>query len=213
MSDDPRRVLICDDHPMVRQSLGATVRRLWPDAELLEAGDYRAAWTLAERAPDLMLVDLGMPGAEPVDGVRELLARAPATRLLVVTGSDEDATAAELAAVGAAGLVRKTATSAVIEAAVALVARGGRYLPAHVLAMPPARQPASSAPPRPGVALTDRQREVLRLMAEGQSNKAIARALSIAPDTVKTHVSQIFAELGAVNRADACVKAQSLGLL
>ena len=213
MSEAPRRVLICDDHPMVRQSLGATVRGLWPDAELLEAGDFRAAWTLAERAPDLALVDLGMPGAEPIAGVRELLARAPATRLLVVTGSDEDATAAELAAVGAAGLVRKTATSAVIEAAVALVARGGRYLPAHVLALPASRAAPAPAPAGGGVALTDRQREVLRLMAEGQSNKAIGRALSIAPDTVKTHVSQIFAELGAVNRADACVKATALGLI
>ena len=212
MTDKPRRILICDDHPMVRQSLGSTMRGLWPDAEQLEAGDFPTAWALAERAPDLILADLGMPGAEPIAGVGELLARAPDARCLVVTGSDEDATAAELAAIGVAGLVRKTASSAVIEAAAALVARGGRYMPAHILASATSRaQPAPAAAPRS--ALTERQRDVLRLMAEGHSNKEIGRLLSISPDTVKSHVSQIFAELGAVNRADACMKGRSLGLV
>lgn len=212
MSDTPRLVLICDDHPLVRQSLGATVRGLWPDVELIEAGDFPTAWTLVERRPDLVLVDLGMPGAASVDGVRTLLARAPDLRCLVVTGSDEDATAVQLAAVGVAGLVRKTASNAVIEAAVALVARGGRYLPAHIMATPVAPPVASASAPA-GPSLTERQREVLQLMAEGQSNKEIGRTLAIAPDTVKTHVSQIFAELGAVNRADACMRAKALGLI
>lgn len=211
MTDTPRRILICDDHPMVRQSLGSTMRGLWPDAEQLEAGDFPTSWAMAERAPDLILADLGMPGAEPIAGVRELLARAPDARCLVVTGSDEDATAGELAAIGVAGLVRKTASSAVIEAAAALVARGGRYMPAHIMASAGSR--SAPAAPSPRAALTDRQRDVLRLMAEGHSNKEIGRLLSIAPDTVKTHVSQIFAELGAVNRADACMKGRSLGLL
>lgn len=211
MTGAPNRILICDDHPMVRQSLGSTMRGLWPDAEQLEAGDFPTAWAMAERTPDLILADLGMPGAAPIAGVRELLARAPDARCLVVTGSDEDATAAELAAIGVAGLVRKTASSAVIEAAAALVARGGRYMPAHIIARAvPRSEPAA---PVARAALTDRQRDVLRLMAEGHSNKSIGRLLSIAPDTVKTHVSQIFAELGAINRADACMKARSLGLV
>lgn len=212
MNEAPRRVLICDDHPMVRQSLAATVRGLWPEAELYEAGDFPTAWVLAERSPDLALVDLGMPGATPIDGVRALLGRAPAARCLVVTGSGEDVMASELAAIGVAGLVRKTAPSAVVEAAMAMVAGGGRYLPAHILAAPAARAAAPTTP-APRISLTDRQREVLRLMAEGQSNKAIGRALSITPETVKSHVSQIFAELGAVNRADACVRAKTLGLI
>ena len=210
MTDTPRRVLICDDHPMVRQSLAATVRGLWPDAELLEAPDFPTGWALAAREPELILADLGMPGATPVEGVRELLARAPQARCLIVTGSDEDATAAELAGVGVDGLIRKTATPAVIEAAMALVARGGRYMPAHIMALP-VHRPAPAA--HAGVVLTDRQRDVLRLMAEGGSNKEIGRHLGIAPDTVKSHVSQVFAVLGAVNRADACVKGKSLGLI
>lgn len=207
---EPGRVLICDDHPMVRQSLAATVRQMWPDAELFEAADFPTACALAARSPDLVLADLGMPGASPIEGVRELLARAPDARCLVVTGSDEDATAAELAAVGVDGLVRKTATPAMIEAAMALVARGGRYMPAHIMAVPVVR-PAPSA--TAAVAITDRQRDVLRLMAEGRSNKEIGRELGIAPDTVKSHVSQIFALLDAVNRADACVKGKSLGVI
>ena len=94
----------------------------------------------------------------------------------------------------------------------ALVARGGRYMPAHIMAVPVMR-PATPTPALRGPSLTDRQRDVLRLMAEGQSNKASGRQLSVAPDTVKTHVSQIFGELGAVNRADACMKARTLGLI
>ena len=207
---DPRRVLICDDHPMVRQSLAATVRRLWPDAELLEAPDFPTAWALAPRGAELILADLGMPGAAPVEGVRELLAQAPGARCLVITGSDEDAAAADLAAVGVDGIVRKTATPAMIEAAMALVAAGGRYMPAHIMAVP-VRRPAAA--PRAAVTLTERQRGVLQLMAEGKSNKEIGRDLGIAPDTVKSHVSQVFALLGAVNRADACMKGKSLGVI
>jgi DNA-binding NarL/FixJ family response regulator len=207
---DPRRVLICDDHPMVRQSLAATVRRLWPDAALLQAADFPTAWGLAAQGADLILADLGMPGAAPVDGVRELLAQAPDARCLVVTGSDEDATAAELASVGVDGIVRKTATPAMIEAAMALVAGGGRYLPAHIMAVPVRR---AAAVARTALALTGRQRDVLALMAEGKSNKEIGRDLGIAPDTVKSHVSQVFALLGAVNRADACMKGRSLGII
>lgn len=210
MSDAPQRVLICDDHPMVRQSLGTIVAGLWPDAAISEATDFPSAWMLAERGADLILADLGMPGAAPLGGVGELLGRAPDARCLVVTGSDEDATAAELAAIGVDGLVRKTATPAMIEAAIALVARGGRYMPAHILAVP-VRRPVASASPR--IALTERQLEVLRRIAEGQSNKEIGRALGIAPDTVKTHASQLFATLGAINRADACMKARSLGMI
>lgn len=210
MIDFPRLILICDDHPIVRQSLAATVRGLWPEAEVLEAPDFPTGWALAARAPDLILADLGMPGATPVEGIRELLAHAPQARCLVVTGSDEDATAAELAGVGVDGLIRKTATPAVIEAAMALVARGGRYMPAHIMALPVSRPvPAAHAL----VALTERQQDVLRLMAEGRSNKEIGRDLGIAPDTVKSHVSQIFGVLGAVNRADACMKGKSLGVI
>lgn len=207
---DPRVILICDDHPMVRQSLAATVRGLWPDADVLEAPDFPTGWALAARAPDLVLADLGMPGATPVEGVRELLARAPQARCLVITGSDEDASAAELAGAGVDGLIRKTATPAVIEAAIMLVARGGRYMPAHIMAVP-VKRPAPVA--HDAVALTDRQRDVLRRMAEGLSNKEIGRDLGIAPDTVKSHVSQIFGLLGAVNRADACMKGKSLGVI
>ncbi len=206
----PTRVLICDDHPMVRQSLAATVRRLWPDAELLEAGDFPTAWAFAARDPDLVLADLGMPGAAAVDGVRELLAQAPRARCLVVTGSDEDATAVDLAAAGVDGIVRKTATPAMIEAAMALVAGGGRYMPAHIMAVP-VQRPVAAA--REAVTLTGRQCDVLRLMAEGKSNKEIGRDLGIAPDTVKSHVSQLFAVLGAINRADACMKGKSLGVI
>jgi DNA-binding NarL/FixJ family response regulator len=207
-----RRILICDDHPLVRQALATTVKGLWPDAEVLEARDFPSGWALAERSPDLILADLSMPGAEPRKGIAELRRRAPGAVCLVVTGSAEEPLLSELAGDGVAGFVHKTSTPAVIEAAVAMVANGGRFLPPR-LAGATARPAEPGNAGRASISLSERQREVLRLMAEGCSNKAIAQRLAISPETVKTHVSQVYAALGAINRADACVRGKSLGLI
>ena len=203
--------LIADDHALVREALAATVAARWPDAVIVHAGDFPTAWAAAARGPELCLADLDMPGASPIEGVAGLRAAAPDMKILVVTGSFDDAMMLDLLAHGVAGFAPKSLTADIIGAAIALVLAGGRYLPARLaeLHLPPA--PLTAAP-RPRL-LTGRQLEVTRLMARGQTNKDIARSLGIAPATIKTHVAQVIALTGAANRTEAAMRAGELGLL
>ena len=208
-----RSCLICDDHALVREALAATVAGRWPDAAIDQAADFPSAWIRMAGMPDLCLADLDMPGAAPLDGIDGLRATAPKTPILVVTGSYSDDTMLALLERGVAGFVPKTSTTAVIASAIDLVLAGGRYLPERLAQL--TIGPGHAAPdPRPVAALLSaRQIEVVRLIALGQSNKDIARSLVITPATVKTHVAQIIALTGALNRTDAAMRAGSLGLL
>ncbi len=217
--------LICDDHPMVAQALAMTIALRLGHLRVHLATDFPAAWAMAAACrPLLCLADLGMPGATPRDGIMGLLAAAPQTRLIVVTGSDDDSLMVDLLALGIAGFVAKTASPAVIGAAIDLVMAGGRYLPPRLAQIggtavsPPPRNAAApvltQATLRPATLppLTPRQTDVLLLLARGLPNKDIARSLGVAPATVKTHVAQVMIALGAANRTDAAIRARELGL-
>lgn len=182
------RGLICDDHPLMREALAGAMRDRWPDVLLSEAGDYPAAWALAETQPDFCLVDLSMPGAEPLAGISELQARAPRAVVIVVTGITEETMLAAVRACGVAGVYSKNADAELLMEAIR------------------ARVPALAG--CEAARLPQRQREVLGLLSEGRTNKEIAKRLGISPATVKIHVARICAWLGAVNRTDAVVRAQ-----
>lgn len=157
-----------------------------------------------------------MPGAGPVEGVTGVLDIAPGTRLLVVTGSHDDALLLELLGRGVHGFVPKTSSGEVILAAIELVLAGGRYLPPRVAELAGARPaaPAASPSPEPGSrVVTDRQKQVLTLIARGLSNKEIARVLGVSPATVKTHVTNAIGSVGAANRTEAAMRARALGLI
>ena len=209
-----RACLICDDHTMVRGAIASAIAGRWPAASVIEAGDFPTSWDLAGQKPDLILTDLDMPGADPVAGVSELMRVCGGAPVIVVTGSHDDALLLDLLAMGVAGFVSKTGEMEIMLAAIALVLAGGRYLPprvAELLGTPRAYAPASS---RAAVQrLTDRQRSVLKLVANGDSNKQIAIALGLSPATVKTHVAQVLATINATNRTDAAVKARQAGLI
>lgn len=202
-----RRCLIADDHELVRGALAAAVAGRWPDAEVTEAADFPAAWAAAA-GQDLILADLLMPGATGPEGIARLHALAPATPLMVITGTHDDRTLLDLLALGVAGFLGKTASTAVILAAIELVLAGGRYLPPRVAELAAGAGAARIDEPAP---VSARQREVLRLIAGGRSNKEIALALQVSPATIKTHVASAIAALGAQNRTDAAVKARSRG--
>lgn len=187
------RGLICDDHPLVRQALVAALRARWPGAAFDEAGDFPAAWALAEERPDFCLVDLAMPGAEPVEGLAGLRARAPEAALLVVTGLIDEALLLRVRACGVSALLSKNSEpGALIDAIAAAVPRLRATEP---------------------VPLPPRQEDVLRLIATGLTNKEIALRLRLSPATVKIHVSRAIAALGAANRTDAVQRAQRAGLI
>jgi len=207
--------LICDDHAMMREALAGAVAMGWPEAQVSQAADFPQAWRAADAAPDLIISDLAMPGAAPVEGVRRLRQAAPASPILVVTGNEEDAVLLALFDLGIAGFAPKTSKSAIIEAAIRLVLAGGRYLPPRIAELAAARSDAGEARAAfaSGPRLTARQTDVLKLIALGQSNKQIARDLDLSPATVKAHLAAATAALGAVNRTEAVVKARAIGLI
>ena len=195
---------------MLREALAGAVALNWPDAVVTQCADYPSAWRAAADGHDLILSDLIMPGASPVDGIGRLRQIAPDTPILIVTGDEDDATLLALFALGVSGFAPKTSKSAVIEAAIRLILAGGRYLPPRFIDIA-SRQ--GGAAPAAGARLTARQIDVLKLIATGQSNKEIARDLDLSPATVKAHTAAAIAVLGASNRAEAVFRARELGLI
>jgi len=187
------RGLICDDHPLMREALAGAMRDRWPSLRLEEAGDYPGAWALAETQPDFCLVDLDMPGAAPLAGIAELRALAPDAVMVVVTGLTDARLLEAVRACGVAAVLSKNTEAADLLDAVAALTPGLQD------------QEASRLPPR--------QQEVLAGLAEGLTNKEIARQLGISPATVKIHVARLTTWLGAVNRTDAVARAQRARLI
>ena len=195
-------VVIADDHPIMRTALRSALAGLEPEPVFLEAGDAEGALALIEDRGDvdLVLLDLQMPGVGGIDGVRRMRERAPGTPFAVVSGSEEPGIAAALIALGVAGFIPKSDAPQTIVSAVRLILSGGVYAPQRLM---------DRRRIEPGMpALTDRQLDVVRLLARGQSNKEIARALGITEGTVKVHLLSVFRVLGVRNRTQAVLSAQ-----
>ena len=207
--------LVCDDHALMRTALADLVAMIWPGASVATAASFEQAWVAAAaQQPGLILCDLGMPGAKPLDGIAMLRQKAPASPILVVTASDDNDLLMPLFDLGAAGFVPKNASSDVLEAAIRLVAAGSKYLPPQILHLLRVRGDGFVGQTRADTArLSGRQMEVLRLMARGDPNKEIARQLDLSPATVKTHVAALLSALGAANRTEAVIKAHGMGLI
>ncbi len=205
--------LICDDHAMMRAALSGTIVLMFPAATCHLAQDFAAAVAAARtHRPDLILCDLAMPGADPFNGVAALMTAAPDTPLLVITGSEDDALLLALLRHGVSGFLHKSSSAEVVEAAIALVVAGGRYLPPRLLALT-AKPIVLPAPAGPATRLTERQQQILAMIASGLSNKQIARELALSPATVKTHVAALIAALDAGNRTEAVYRARARGII
>jgi len=202
------RVAVADDHPVVREGLVAMLRTE-PDIDVVgEAGTGADALALAAAArPDVLLLDLEMPGMDGVGVLRGLQARGSGTRAIVFTVFDTDDRIIAAVEAGAAGYLLKGAPRAEVFAAVRTVAAGGSLL-APVAASAVLRRVRGGGP-----VLTPRERQVLDQLARGLGNKRIAAALGIAERTVKYHLGSIFAKLGARNRTDALARAAEAGLV
>lgn len=205
-------VVLADDHPVVRDGLGALLSTL-PGIEVLGTaadGDQavRAAVTLA---PDVLVLDVQMPGRSGVEAAREVARVAPGVAVLMLTMYDDDESVFAAMRAGAMGYVLKGAEQAEIVRAILAVAAGevifGPGVARRVLAHLGGRPKDDPFP-----ALTRREREVLGLIAAGRSNTAIGAELGLAPKTVGNHVSSIFAKLRVATRAEAIVRARQAGL-
>jgi DNA-binding NarL/FixJ family response regulator len=207
------RVLIADDHAVVRQGL-RTFLELQDDIEVVaDVGDGGAALeAAAEHQPDVVLMDLVMPGVGGVDAIGRLREAQPQARVLVLTSFLDDEKLFPAVRAGAAGYLLKDVEPGELVRAIRTVADGEALLHPAVAArlmeeVSDARRPAAEE------ALTAREREVLVLIARGMPNKLIARELGIAEKTVKTHVSSILGKLGLTDRTQAALYAVRSGLL
>jgi DNA-binding NarL/FixJ family response regulator len=197
-------VLIVDDHPVVRRGLRVLLE-VQDDIEVAgEAGDAGTALALAaEHAPDVILLDLKLPGMDGIAVLGELKARDSAARVLVLTSATEPAAASLAVRSGAAGVLYKDVDPDALVRAIRSVHDG------HLLFAPEAAGSlVRSVSAVAGLdALTGREREVLAEIAKGRSNREIARALGVAEKTVKTHVSSVLAKLGVQDRTQAALLA------
>jgi DNA-binding NarL/FixJ family response regulator len=204
---DGLRIAIADDHPLMRDALASAIGSVAPDAQFIEAASLETTLALVAQTPgpDLLLMDLHMPGSDGVSGVRAVRARAPQVPLVVVSADDDPAAVQALLALGVSGFIPKTESPAVIASAVRLVLAGGVYVPPRLLAAggPQARVNGTAAS-----GLTGRQMDVVRLLARGLSNKAIARELGVSEGTVKVHLLAVFRALDVRNRTAAVIAAQ-----
>jgi DNA-binding NarL/FixJ family response regulator len=206
---EPIRVLVVDDHPVVRQGL-RTFLDLQHDLTVVgEAGDGPAAVTVAlDVAPDVVLLDLRMPGGDGVSALQALRRCGVDARVLVLTSFTDPEAVLPAMRAGAAGYVYKDVDPQALAAAIRAVHAG------HVLMHPDvARLLAAGDGGSRGPSLTARERDVLTEIARGRSNREIARALSLSEKTVKTHVSAIFTKLGVADRTQAALHAVRAGLV
>jgi DNA-binding NarL/FixJ family response regulator len=207
------RVLIVDDHAVVRAGL-----RMLIDAEddmktVGEAGSVRdAIFETRTHKPDLILMDVVMPGASGLEGVPQLLHELPDVKVLVLSMEDDPRYVREAFAVGASGYVLKEAADAEVVSAIREVARGGRYvhpeLGARLISADAAAVQAARDDP-----LSDREREVLRLLALGYTNQEVAKRLFISVRTAETHRSHVMQKLKLGSRAELVRHALAHGLL
>lgn len=203
------RILLVDDHPVVRHGLRGMLDAE-PDltvvGEASSGADGVAA--AAELIPDVVLMDLRMPGGDGVEATGRILARLPRVRVVVLTTYETDRDILRAIEAGACGYLLKDASPADLAGAVRAAARGETVL-APSVASTLVRQVRTPAPP----ALSAREAQVLRLVAEGRTNADIGRVLFISEATVKTHLLRVFSKLDVADRTAAVTRAMALGMI
>ena len=208
------RVVVADDHPVFREGLAMILRDHGFDVVAETADGQAALAATAAHHPDVVLMDLAMPGMGGIEATRRLVADCPAAAVLVLTMSEDDDSLFAALRAGARGYLLKESVADDIVRAVLTVARGGTVLGARVstrvLDAVLARPPRDT--PRPFPRLTEREREVLDLVARGYPNVRVARHLGVSEKTVRNHVSAILAKLPAATRAEAVALARDNGL-
>ncbi|MGY1728683.1 response regulator [Geodermatophilus sp. SYSU D01062] len=213
------RVLVVDDQALFREAL-VTLLGARPEVEVVgEAGDgHEALERAAAVRPDVVLMDLHMPVLDGIGAARRLRVEQPHVRVLALTTFDDDEDVFAALRAGALGYLLKDVSSDRLVEAVLSAARGESVLQPSVAAKVVARLAQLDDAPRPRpqplvVPLSDRELDVLRLLAEGRSNREIAQALYLAEGTVKNHVTNVLGKLGARDRTQAALRARALDLV
>lgn len=215
---DRIRIVIADDHDLYRRGMQAVIG-LEPDLEIVaEAGSgAEAVEKVFEHEPDVVLLDVRMPGNSGIEACTAIKEKAPRTKILILTASDEESDLFSAIKAGASGYLLKDLPTEQIAEAVRLVHSGQSMIPPHMASQLIAEfsrlsnEPAKDA--APGPRLTDRELEVLALVARGKANKEIATMLFISENTVKNHVRNILEKLQLHSRVEAALYAMRRNLI
>jgi NarL family two-component system response regulator LiaR len=198
------RVVVVDDHPLVRTGLSAAIGA-YPDLEFVgEAADGREALGLVRALlPDVVLMDISMPAMDGIETVRQLRPTVPSTRFLMLTSSAEPTEVRRALAAGASGYLLKNVSATELSQMIRGAHQGRRVLAPEVAEA----MISAAVEPAPGADLTARERELLGLMTRGLNNQEIAAELTLALPTVKFHITNILSKLHVDNRTEAVLKA------
>lgn len=211
--------LIVDDHSIVTMALGMLLKDY--DGEqnsVYTANTKEEALELANTygdTADLMILDLSMPGVEGTSLMEEIVAAHPTLKILVMSGLQDQHSIVKVLQMGAAGFIPKSLDAALLTAAIRFVLNGGVYIPVKLLAQAQRTGLLTAKEPKlsdtANVHLTERQKEVLMLLAKGAPIKRICKELDLSEGTVKTHVTAIYRAFGATNRTEALIEARRHG--
>ena len=219
------KILVVDDHVLIRDALRGVLKELKDEADVLEASDCRQAMALiADNADELglILLDLNLPDRDGFAALSELRERYPGISVVVLSGQHDRSSVIKAFDLGALGFIPKSGQREVMLSALQLIFAGGTYIPPEAIIRDGLTMPPDSPPPPAGgrtpvaatpadLGLTERQIDVLALMMQGKSNKAICRVLDLAEPTVKNHVTAILKALKVTNRTEAVIAVRELG--
>lgn len=210
------KVLVVDDHALIREALHSVLKQLNREAVIFEASNSQQAMCIVEEHPDIsfILLDINLPDRDGFSVLRELRERYATIAIVMLSSSDDQDTVKRAFKLGALGFIPKTTEREVILNAIKLVFSGGVYIPSQILEE--TRSPRLIDKPAArdsfkGIGLTDRQIEVLALLLKGRSNKVIAKTLNMAVPTVKNHITVVLKALGVASRTEAIIKVGKMG--
>lgn len=214
MNDRPIRVLLADDHQVLRDGLVALLDAL-PGMEVVgtAADGLDAVLTARETEPDVVVMDIQMPRLDGLEATRQVVGARPRTAVVILTMNEDDDTIMGALRAGARGYLLKGASAAEVQQAIRAAATGGMVFGASLAArVSNFLSDRPSSPDVPFPELTDREREVLDHLAAGRSNADIARLTHLSDKSVRNAVSSVYAKLHAADRADAIIRARDAGL-
>src|SRR5215208_4001331 len=213
----PVRVLLVDDHDLFRTGLRSLLEEQGVDVVGEASNGSKALQLTTELAPEVVVMDLNMPGMNGVEATRQITSVAPLTRVVVLTISDHDADVLDAILAGACGYLMKDASIEELMAGIRAAALGETLISSHIAGKVLQRIRATSAQPQIAAQiqseLSDREIQVLKLIANGKENSMIAAELHISPKTVKNHISNILMKLQIDNRIQAAVYAVRSGIV
>lgn len=208
------KAVLADDHVLFRDGFALLLQQFEPGTRCLTAGTLDDALGRLEKDDDtdLLFLDLNMPGMQGTKSIEAIHRLHPGLPIIILSGEESREQMSALLATGAAGYIPKSSSAGVMISAIRLVLAGGIYVPPQLVSNALGGSERSMAT-HPDAPLTERQVDVLRLLAEGKPNKVICRELQMSEGTVKAHINAIYRHLGVANRTEAALAAQRLRLL